>query len=53
MAETKTYRIEGLSCVDCAGRIEAALGRLEGIDDASVDELVLLVFSGFNAEAKK
>ncbi len=35
--ETKTYQVQGLSCVDCAGRIEAAVARLDGVDGAKVD----------------
>jgi Zn2+/Cd2+-exporting ATPase len=37
MTETKTYKIVGLSCIDCAGRIEAAVGQLEGVKECSVD----------------
>ena len=36
-AETLTYRIEGLSCIDCAGRIEAAVGRVDGVRAAEVN----------------
>jgi len=35
--ETRTYRVEGLSCVDCAGRIRAAVERLDGVEDCNVD----------------
>jgi Zn2+/Cd2+-exporting ATPase len=35
--ETRTYRVEGLSCVDCAGRIQAAVERLEGVEACDVD----------------
>ncbi|MCD6285995.1 MAG: cadmium-translocating P-type ATPase, partial [Anaerolineae bacterium] len=35
--ETRTYRVEGLSCVDCAGRIRAAVEQLDGVDDWEVD----------------
>ena len=35
--ETRTYQLQGLSCVDCAGLIEAAVARLDGVDDAKVD----------------
>jgi len=35
--ETRTYRVEGLSCVDCAGRIRAAVERLDGVEDCEVD----------------
>jgi Cd2+/Zn2+-exporting ATPase len=37
MTETRTYKIAGLSCIDCAGRIQAAVGQLEGIDKCEVD----------------
>jgi Zn2+/Cd2+-exporting ATPase len=36
-ANTLTYKIEGLSCIDCAGRIEAAVRRLDGVEDAEVN----------------
>ena len=32
-----TYKIEGLSCIDCAGRIEAAVQHLEGVVSAEVN----------------
>jgi Zn2+/Cd2+-exporting ATPase len=35
--ETHTYRVEGLTCVDCAGRIEAAVGRLDGVQGAEAN----------------
>lgn len=34
--EIKTYRISGLDCANCAGRIEGALQKLEGMKSASV-----------------
>ncbi len=33
----KTFRVEGLSCVDCAARVRAAVGRVEGVDECDVD----------------
>ncbi len=35
--ETREYRVEGLSCVDCAARIQAAVQRLEGVEEADVN----------------
>ncbi len=35
--ETKTYRVEGLACTDCAGRIQASVERLEGVQACAVD----------------
>jgi Zn2+/Cd2+-exporting ATPase len=35
--EQHTYRIEGLTCIDCAGRIEAAVERLEGVGEVEVN----------------
>ncbi len=37
MTETRTYKIAGLSCIDCAGRIQAAVGQLEGVEQCAVD----------------
>ncbi len=35
--KVRTYRVEGLTCMDCAGRIEAAVGRLAGIHSCEVN----------------
>jgi Zn2+/Cd2+-exporting ATPase len=35
--KTHTYQVEGLSCVDCAGRIEAVVGRLEGVGEVEAN----------------
>ncbi len=35
--EPRTYRVEGLSCVDCAGRIRAAVNRLDAVERCEVD----------------
>jgi Cd2+/Zn2+-exporting ATPase len=35
--EPKTYKIEGLSCIDCAGRIQASVDQLEGVRKCEVD----------------
>ena len=37
MTETRTYKIAGLSCIDCAGRIQASVGQLESVDKCEVD----------------
>jgi len=34
---TKTYKVEGLSCIDCAGRIQAAINQLDNVEAAEVD----------------
>ncbi|NDL68585.1 heavy metal translocating P-type ATPase [Anaerotalea alkaliphila] len=33
----KTLKIEGMSCMHCVGRVEKALGALEGVDAVKVD----------------
>ncbi len=35
--EVKTYKVAGLSCIDCAGRIQASVSQLEGVDKCAVD----------------
>ncbi len=35
--KTHTYRIEGLTCIDCAGRIAAAVERLDGVREAEAN----------------
>ena len=35
--EVKTYRVEGLSCIDCAGQIRAAVSRMDGVEQVEVD----------------
>jgi len=34
---TKTFAVEGLTCLDCAARVRAAVSRVEGVDDCQVD----------------
>ncbi len=34
---TKTFTVEGLTCVDCAERVRAAVSRVEGVNDCQVD----------------
>ena len=34
---TKTYKVEGLSCIDCAGQIQAAVSRLDEVAACRVD----------------
>jgi len=34
---TKTFTVEGLTCIDCAARVQAAVRRVEGVDDCQVD----------------
>ena len=34
---TKTFNVEGLTCTDCAARIQAAVGQVQGVDDCQVD----------------
>ena len=34
---TKTFTIEGLTCVDCADRVRAAVGQVDGVDGCQVD----------------
>ncbi len=35
--EEKTYRVAGLSCSDCAARIQASVGQMKGVHACSVD----------------
>jgi len=35
----KTYTIAGLTCTDCAKRVQAVVSRLDGVDDCQVDHL--------------
>ena len=35
--EVKTYRVEGLSCIDCAGQIRSAVSRMNGVEQVEVD----------------
>jgi len=34
---TKTFTVEGLTCVDCADRVRAAVSQVEGVNDCQVD----------------
>jgi len=33
----KTFRLEGLECANCAAKIEAAVNKLEGVTEATVN----------------
>jgi Cd2+/Zn2+-exporting ATPase len=35
--KVQTYRVAGLSCIDCAGRIQASVNKLEGVEKCEVD----------------
>jgi Cd2+/Zn2+-exporting ATPase len=34
---TKTFTVEGLTCLDCADRVRAAVSQVEGVSDCQVD----------------
>jgi len=34
---TKTFTVEGLTCVDCADRVRTAVSQVEGVNDCQVD----------------
>lgn len=34
---TKTFTVEGLTCLDCAARVRAAVSQVEGVDNCQVD----------------
>ncbi|MDH4136348.1 MAG: cation-translocating P-type ATPase [Anaerolineae bacterium] len=34
---TKTFTLEGLTCLDCADRVRAAVSQVEGVNDCQVD----------------
>lgn len=33
----KTFRLEGLDCANCAAKIETAVGKLDGVKEATVN----------------
>lgn len=33
----KTFKLEGLDCANCAAKIETAVGKLEGVKEATVN----------------
>jgi len=35
--EVKTYKVAGLSCIDCAGRIQASVSQIDGVEKCAVD----------------
>ncbi|RLG28187.1 cadmium-translocating P-type ATPase, partial [Methanosarcinales archaeon] len=35
--QTRIYQVEGLSCIDCAGQIQAAVSKLESVETCQVD----------------
>ncbi len=35
----KTYAVAGLHCIDCAERVQATVGRVEGVSDCQVDHI--------------
>ncbi|MCK4472281.1 MAG: cation-translocating P-type ATPase, partial [Anaerolineae bacterium] len=37
---TKTFKIAGLTCIDCAARVRATVSRVEGVDDCQVDHAI-------------
>jgi Cd2+/Zn2+-exporting ATPase len=37
--QTRTFTVEGLTCIDCAERIRAAVDRVEGAEDIQIDHL--------------
>ncbi|GIU84231.1 MAG: carbonate dehydratase [Acidimicrobiales bacterium] len=39
MSRTVELRVEGMTCASCAARVEAALGRVEGVEQAKVNLL--------------
>ena len=34
---TQTFRVEGLTCLDCADRVRASVSQVEGVDNCQVD----------------
>ena len=37
---TKTFKIAGLTCIDCSARVRATVSRVEGVDDCQVDHAI-------------
>lgn len=38
-SQTQTYTIEGLTCPDCAARIQGAVSQMDGVNECTVDHL--------------
>jgi len=36
---TETFTVEGLTCIDCAARVQAAVSQVEGVSDSQVDHI--------------
>ena len=57
----KAYRLEDLGCANCAAKMEEAIGKLEGVESASVNfmtqKLTIIaadeLFDGILEQAKK
>ncbi len=41
---TKFFKLEGLDCANCAAKIERAISKIKGIDEASVDFMTTKLF---------
>src|SRR5690554_5328949 len=37
MTIKRNYEVKGISCVNCAGKIEAGIKELDGVNDASIN----------------
>ena len=35
--EVRTFKVAGLNCIDCAGRIQASVKQLDGVENCQVD----------------
>ena len=48
---TRTFKIEGMSCVSCASALEKAAGRLDGVNQASVNFAAEKLYVSYDSEA--
>jgi len=47
---TRTFKIEGMSCVSCASALEKAAGKLEGVDEANVNFAAEKLYVSYNSD---
>ena len=47
----KTFRVEDLDCANCAAKMEKAVSKLDGINDASINFMTLKMVIDFEEDA--
>ena len=50
---TKVYKLEGLDCAHCAGKMETKISKLKGVDDVNVDFLTQKMIVDANAVSEE